>query len=112
MFAVMLFQRPPLRLTDLLRKPDEAPLEQHLAAVADTARTQFTQVLLALAWLPYEAFYSLDAIVRTLWRMLVSHRRLLDGDHRASSNVSSMKATAAIWPRSIERCGSRRRSPC
>ncbi|MGZ9059889.1 MAG: cyclic beta 1-2 glucan synthetase, partial [Burkholderiaceae bacterium] len=71
---------PPLAtaLTDLLRKPKEAVLEQHIVAVARTARTQFAQALLALAWLPYEAFYSLDAIVRTLWRMLVSHKRLLE----------------------------------
>ncbi|HVE88707.1 MAG TPA: cyclic beta 1-2 glucan synthetase, partial [Burkholderiaceae bacterium] len=64
-------------LTDLLRKPKEAPLEQHIVAVARTAQTQFAQLLLALAWLPYEAFYSIDAIVRTLWRVLISHRRLL-----------------------------------
>ena len=28
--------------------------------------------------LPYEAFFSLDAIARTLWRSLVSHRHLLE----------------------------------
>jgi hypothetical protein len=36
------------------------------------------QSLLALAWLPYEAFYSVDAIARTLWRTLISRRRLLE----------------------------------
>ena len=28
--------------------------------------------------LPYEAFFSLDAIVRTAWRLLITHRRLLE----------------------------------
>ncbi len=65
-------------LTDLIRKPTHAPLEQHVIAVARTARVHFMQALLALAWLPYEAFYSLDAILRTLWRVAISHRRLLD----------------------------------
>jgi cyclic beta-1,2-glucan synthetase len=31
-----------------------------------------------LACLPYEAFFSLDAVVRTLWRMGVSRRGLLE----------------------------------
>ncbi|MGH6608685.1 MAG: glucoamylase family protein, partial [Burkholderiaceae bacterium] len=64
--------------TDVLRKPTEAPLDQHLLAAAATARSQFAQVLLALAWLPYEAFYCIDAIARTLWRVLISRRRLLE----------------------------------
>ncbi|MDQ3446008.1 MAG: cyclic beta 1-2 glucan synthetase, partial [Pseudomonadota bacterium] len=76
--AVLLLPALATALTDLLRKPEEAVLEQHILAVARTARVQFAQALLALAWLPYEAFYSLDAIVRTLWRMLISHKRLLE----------------------------------
>ena len=76
--AVLLLPGLAATLTDLVRKPTDAPFEQHIRAVALTARTQFIQVLLALAWLPYEAFYCLDAIVRTLWRRLVSHRRLLE----------------------------------
>ena len=31
--------------------------------------------------LPYEAFYSLDAIARTVWRLLISHKRLLEWNH-------------------------------
>ena len=36
------------------------------------------RLLLALAFLPYEAFFCLDAIVRTIGRMLITHRRLLE----------------------------------
>src|SRR3546814_4324431 len=35
------------------------------------------RIVLAAAFLPYEAFYSLDAIARTLWRTLASRRRML-----------------------------------
>src|SRR3546814_9163199 len=35
------------------------------------------RIVLAAAFLPYEAFYSLDVIARTLWRMLASRRRML-----------------------------------
>ncbi|HYM48358.1 MAG TPA: cyclic beta 1-2 glucan synthetase, partial [Burkholderiaceae bacterium] len=74
--AVLLMPAVVAALTDLVNKPTETPLEQHLGAVAHTARTQFAQALLALAWLPYEAYYCLDAIARTLWRVLVRQRLL------------------------------------
>jgi hypothetical protein len=71
---------PPLSaaLLDLLRKPDEVLLRQHLAAVTRSLSRHAKQVAFELACLPYEAFFSLDAIVRTVWRMLVSRRRLLE----------------------------------
>jgi len=37
-----------------------------------------------LAFLPYEATVYLDAIARTAWRMLVSHRRLLEWNPSAT----------------------------
>src|ERR1035437_7895320 len=36
------------------------------------------QAAFTLITLPYEVFYSLDAIIRTIWRMLISHKRLLE----------------------------------
>ncbi len=65
-------------LVELMRKPDEVLLRQHLAAVAHSASRHLTQVAFELACLPYEAFYSLDAIARTAWRMLVAGRGLLE----------------------------------
>ena len=65
-------------LGDLADKPAEMPVRQHLAAVLRGARRHVLQALLSLAFLPYESFYSLDAIVRTIWRMLITHRRLLE----------------------------------
>ena len=64
--------------SDLADKPAEVPFGQHLAAVGRAARRHVVQALLALAFLPYEAFFCLDAIVRTIGRMLITHRRLLE----------------------------------
>ncbi|HXE38026.1 MAG TPA: glucoamylase family protein [Azonexus sp.] len=63
---------------DLLRKPDEVLFRQHLAAVGDSALRHLKQVAFELACLPYTAFFSLDAIVRTLWRMLVTCKPMLE----------------------------------
>ncbi|WP_394561065.1 GH36-type glycosyl hydrolase domain-containing protein [Aquipseudomonas alcaligenes] len=64
-------------LLELLRKPHDTPLGQHLQATTRMATLHFSRALLALVWLPFEALLSLDAIARTLWRMLVSRRHLL-----------------------------------
>ena len=65
-------------LSDLIDKPADVPLRQHLAAVERAARRLIAQAVLSLAFLPYEAFFCLDAIVRTIWRMSITRRRLLD----------------------------------
>lgn len=65
-------------ILDMLRKPDEVPFRQHFSAVALSASRRFAQVAFELACLPYEAFFSLGAIVRTAWRMLVAHKRMLE----------------------------------
>jgi cyclic beta-1,2-glucan synthetase len=65
-------------LGDLFRRPDELDLAQHLSATAPSAARQLSQGALTLATLPYEAYFSLDAIGRTLWRLWISGRHLLE----------------------------------
>ena len=65
-------------IVELLRKPDEVLLKQHLTAVGRSASRHCLQGLFELACLPYEAFFSLEAIVRTHWRLLVTRQRLLE----------------------------------
>jgi hypothetical protein len=65
-------------LSDLVDKPADVPFRQHLAAVERAARRLIAQAVLSLAFLPYEAFFCLDAIVRTIWRILITRRSLLE----------------------------------
>ncbi len=71
---------PPLiaSILEFFEKPDDVLLGQHLAATARSAGRHLAQAALTLAYLPYEAYFSLDAIIRTNWRMLVTHKRLLE----------------------------------
>jgi cyclic beta-1,2-glucan synthetase len=62
----------------LLSKSQTVPYGMHGRAVVRSAGRQFGQLLLTLAMLPHEAYRSLEAILRTLYRLLVTHRRLLD----------------------------------
>src|SRR3546814_11638581 len=61
----------------MLDKPRELPWRAHLQHRAQAAGRDLARIVLAAAFLPYEAFYSLDAIARPLWRMLASRRRTL-----------------------------------
>ncbi|MDN5881020.1 MAG: cyclic beta 1-2 glucan synthetase, partial [Nitrosospira sp.] len=65
-------------ISDLLNKPSEAPLRQHVVASMRTAGRHFGQIVFTLACLPYEACFSLDAIIRTHVRLLITRRRLLE----------------------------------
>ena len=61
-----------------LQKPTDLSLGQHLAAVVRLVPKHFAQAVFALICLPHEAFFSLDALASTAWRMLVTHRGLLE----------------------------------
>ncbi|MFL6591898.1 MAG: glucoamylase family protein, partial [Luteimonas sp.] len=62
---------------DLLNKPADLPFVRHLSQFGMAASFNVGRALIATACLPHAAYSSLDAIGRTLWRLLVSRRRLL-----------------------------------
>ena len=86
---------------DVLQKPGDVLLGQHLSASVRSTRRRFAQAAFSLVCLPYEAFYSLDAIVRTTWRMLVTHRRLLEwnpsGDPGRNSRKGFVASCRTMW---------------
>jgi cyclic beta-1,2-glucan synthetase len=63
---------------ELFRKPDNALPTPHLVATARSTGRGMTRALFLLACLPFEAWFSLDAIVRTLVRLWITHVRLLE----------------------------------
>lgn len=88
---------PPLAqgLVDLLRKPDDTLWSQHLPASLERSGLHFAHAVLTLVFLPYEAYVSLDAVVRTGWRLLVTRRRLLQW--RASALSHAGTSLASNW---------------
>jgi len=76
--AIVLLPAVLATLLELVRKPQEVTARQHLTATRIAAARRGGQVAFELACLPHEAWFSLDAIVRSVWRMAVSHRGLLE----------------------------------
>ena len=94
---------PPLlnSLLQLVRKPREVPLRQHLAVTAQSAATQCAHAGLTLTCLPHEAFFSADAILRTTWRILASHHRLLEwspfGEQVRNGAPGLLASVRSMW---------------
>jgi cellobiose phosphorylase len=82
-------------LLELLRKPVDVPWRRHLAAASRSSARHLAQAAFTLACLPYEAFFSLDAIVRTGGRMLFTRTRLLEW--KASSELDGEASWRAMW---------------
>ena len=89
---------------DLFRKPVDLPWPMHLDGLAASAGRQLGQVCLTLAFLPYDAFISVDAIARTLGRLLVTRKRLLEwqtsseSERIARADLAGFFATMWIAP--------------
>ena len=101
-----IFLIPPVLATllDGLRMPGDMQPGQHLAATAKAAGRRIVQTGFAFATLPHEAFYSLDAILRTLWRLTVTKQRLLewnpsgDQERLSRSDLAASFRTMGIAP--------------
>lgn len=77
--AVLLFAPPIITLLyQVFQKQRDQSLLLHLQDAARSAPLYFVQPVLSLVLLPFEAAFALDAILRTLGRLLVTRRHLLE----------------------------------
>ena len=91
-------------LFDLARKPSELPPLFHLRRTMERAGRHFGQALFGLAVLPYEALLDLDAIGRTLARLWITRRHLLqwqtssEAERTARGDLAGFYRTMIISP--------------
>jgi cyclic beta-1,2-glucan synthetase len=87
----------------LLRPPRDQSWLAYYLAVGRDAITNAQQFLLAVVFLPHQAVVSADAIARTLYRLFVSHRKLLEWQtasqvERALGMGSQLEIWRKMWP--------------
>src|SRR4029077_7707797 len=84
------------------RPPMDKSWRAYYGEVGRDAARSAQQVALAIAFLPHQAWVSADAILRTLWRLAVTRRKLLEWQtaSRTERAVSGAPGTAwrAMWP--------------
>ncbi len=86
-------------LPGLARKPADVRLARHLDGSARSIGRHVAQALLTLSCLPYEAFFSLDAALRTTARTLITRRHLLEWTPSADKGRPVRQSLAGAWAR-------------
>jgi cyclic beta-1,2-glucan synthetase len=87
----------------LLRPPRDQSWLAYYLAVGRDAITNAQQFALALVFLPHQAVVSADAIIRTLYRLFISHRKLLEWQtasqvERTMGVGSQLETWRKMWP--------------
>ncbi len=80
-----------------LRPPLDRSWRAYYASVGRDARTSAQQLALAIAFLPHQAWVSADAIIRTLWRLGVSKRNLLEWQTASTAERDSGTGRGLVW---------------
>lgn len=92
-------------LRALVQPPFDKSWRAYYGAVMRDTRTSAHQALLAVAFLPHQAFNAIDAITRTLYRLVISRKHLLDWQSAShvqresrtlGGGVSGIRSTAVI----------------
>ncbi len=86
-----------ISIIDLFNKPKEVLFRQHIIQSREVALRHLTQAAFILMNLPYEAFYSLDAILRTGWRLIVSKKRLLEWNPSGNTNQVTLSKIISFF---------------
>jgi cellobiose phosphorylase len=75
-----------LSVMNIFRKQRNVILSRHLVSAAQKAGNNFVQVLFSIVCLPHEAYFNMDAVLRTVWRMLISSKNLLEWNPSENTN--------------------------
>jgi hypothetical protein len=73
----------------ILQKPEEVLLRQHILGAGESTLRQLYQSAFVLISLPYEAYYSINAILRTCWRLFISKKHLLEWNSSSNKEFHS-----------------------
>ena len=82
---------------DIISKPQDVIIKHHIRNFIRNIADIFIKTLFSLITLPYEAFSNLMAISRTLWRMLISKKSLLEWNPSAYEGKSQRTGLAASY---------------
>ncbi len=80
---------------DAFRKPEDVILSHHFKILMHNTWNIVVPTLYSVICLPYEAYVTLVAILRTSWRMLISHRKMLQWDISTNTGTVSQNSLAA-----------------
>ena len=84
-----------------IRPPGDKSLFAYYASVWRDAVTSVQQVALTIIALPHQAYVSADAIIRTLVRLLVTKRNLLEWQTATQTERATKSSLREVWRRML-----------
>src|SRR6478672_7809178 len=81
----------------MLRTPFDKSWRAYYAAVVHDAATSIQQAALAITFLPHQAWVSADAILRTLWRLVVTRKQMLEWQTASQTERLISPGPGAAW---------------
>jgi hypothetical protein len=84
-------------IAQLYAKPNDLPIRLHLQRSLASLGNPLLHGFLTLAFVPYEAAVSIDAIFRTAVRMLITRRNLLEWQTAGDSQIKTPRSLVANY---------------
>lgn len=78
-------------------KPADRPHGMHWRGILGTTGRQVAQLAFTLALLPHEAWISVDAVLRTLFRLFFSRRRLLEWETARAAEMARHAGPGGLY---------------
>jgi cyclic beta-1,2-glucan synthetase len=86
-----------ITLRDIFHKPKELQLTEHIKESIEAIFNNFLNTIYTIVCLPHEAYYTVHAIFRTSWRMLISGRHLLEWNPYGGISNNNQKNLGATY---------------
>ena len=83
-------------IINILNRPKGLSYKLHLEEALENLFTQAIRSTFMLVCVPFEAYYSLDAILRTLWRVIFSKKHRLQWNPSANAEQSSPRTLLSV----------------
>jgi len=84
-------------LWDTVRKPKDVVLAHHLKNSVHNAGEITVKTLFTLICLPFQAFSNAAAIIRTTWRILITHKHLLQWNPSPHPEINTRNSLSASY---------------
>jgi cyclic beta-1,2-glucan synthetase len=81
----------------LINKPVDLTFMAHLSEVGISVRDVIFRFIFDIAVLPYEALKYTDAVILTIWRMIVLHKKLLEWTPSATVSLHSRNDVWSVY---------------
>jgi len=82
---------------DAVRKPKDVIFKHHVKNSIHSISEVFTKTLFSLICLPYEGLLNTAAIIKTLWRMFISGKKLLEWNPSANDKIFNKESLVASY---------------